>query len=176
MKISDDPRTITVSQTNFGKAVGLTSGRVTQMVQEGIVRRDDADPRGGVFLVESLGNYYKMKFGASKVADGDEDIDINVERAKRERAERQIAELKLAKMEGRVYDATTVEMVQTEMLANLRTQLLALPSKLAPMLEDKTRSEICEILTNEITEKLGELSEYCPEQYLEEEIEDEEAE
>lgn len=175
MKVACDPRQITVSQVNLSKALGVTANRVSQLIGEGIVIKDDADKKGGVMLLQSVRNYDAMKrSGRSAVqADDDEEIDINLERAKREAAERKIAELKLAKMEGRVYDARTVELVQTEMLSNLRTQLLAMPSKLAPMIEGKTKSEIYETLTSEITEKLEELSEYCPEQYLSEEVADE---
>lgn len=180
MKIKEDPRHIAVSQTNFGKVIGVTSGRVNQLITAGVVIRDETDPRGGVLLVESLQNYDRMKYGArpsgSGDADGGDDVDINVERAKREAAERKIAELKLAKMESRVYDARTVELVQTEMLSNLRTQLLGLPSKLAPIIEGHDKAEIYDILTKEIEERLGELAEYTPAQYTEEEISDAETE
>ena len=62
------------------------------------------------------------------------------------------------------------------MLSNLRTQLLGLPTKLAPILEGLKREEIYEVLTKEIKEKLSELAEYTPEQYLEEEVVDGEEE
>ena len=175
MKIKEDPRHIAVSQTNFGKAIGVTRRRVTQINTAGVVIRDETDPRGGVLLVESLQNYDRMKYGARPSSSGD-DVDINVERAKREAAERKIAELKLAKMESRVYDARTVELVQTEMLSNLRTQLLGLPSKLAPIIEGHDKAEIYDILTKEIEERLGELAEYTPAQYTEEEISEAETE
>lgn len=175
MKVNCDPRQITVSQVNLSKALGLSTVRIFQLINEGVVIRDNKDERGGVKLLESVRNYDRMKHGAS-VADGEEEIDINAERAKREAAERKIAELKLAKMEGKVYDARTVEMVQTEMLSNLRTQLLGLPTKLAPILEGLKREEIYEVLTKEIKEKLSELAEYTPEQYLEEEVVDGEEE
>ena len=74
-------------------------------------------------------------------------------------------------MERRAYSAKTVELVLTEMLSNLRTQLLGLPSKLAPQLEGKTRDQIYEVMTRELEERLSELSEYTPELFTEEEIE-----
>lgn len=177
MKVSEDPRQITVSQTNLGKALGLTPPRVNQLIQQGIAIRDEKDERGAVFLVKSLYNYWRDKF-SSKSAGDEDDVDINRERALREAAERKIAELKLAKMESRAYDARTVELVMTEQLSNLRTQLLGLPTKLAPILAEKSRDEIYEILTTEIKEKLAELSEYSPamfadEEYLEAERDDE---
>ena len=89
-----------------------------------------------------------------------------------------MAELKLAKMESRAYDARTVELVMTEQLSNLRTQLLGLPTKLAPILTGKGKDEIYGIITSEVKEKLAELFEYSPamfadEEYLEAERDDE---
>lgn len=174
MKVAADPRQITVSQSNFAKAVGLTTARVSQLIHEGVVIRDDNDARGGVMLLESFRNYDRMK-GASKPAPNDDDgegIDYMQEKALHERVKRELAELKLAKAEARAYDARTVEMVLTEMLSNLRTQLLGLPSKLAPQLEEKEKGEIYEVMTREIEEKLSELSEYTPEMFTSEEIEE----
>ena len=45
MKVSGDPRQITVSQSNFAKAVGLTTGRISQLIKEGVVIRDEKDAR-----------------------------------------------------------------------------------------------------------------------------------
>ena len=77
-------------------------------------------------------------------------------------------------MESNVYDARTVELVLTEMLSNLRTQLLGLPAKMAPTLVSKSREQIYESMTKEIEDKLGELSEYSPELFTQEEIDNDE--
>ena len=61
MKVTCDPRKITVSQTNLGKALGLTTGRVAQLIKEGVVFRDDNDKSGGVFLVKSVQAYTSFK-------------------------------------------------------------------------------------------------------------------
>ena len=94
------------------------------------------------------------------------------EKAKHEKIKREIAEHKLAIMEGNAYSAKTVELVMTEMLSNLRTQLLGLPTKLAPQLEGKTKEQIYVRLTREIEEKLSELSEYSPDLFTDEEVVD----
>ena len=169
MKVTCPAKEITVTQRNLATYLRITPARICKLVKEGTVIRDESDASGGVFFGDSLKNYLVRK---KEVVDSSDDIDINVERAKREAAERKIAELKLAKMENRVYDARTVELVQTEMLSNLRTQLLGLPSKLAPIIEMKSRDEVYEALTKEIEEKLGELADYTPEQYTKEEISD----
>ncbi|EPP17366.1 hypothetical protein G153_02714 [Megasphaera sp. BL7] len=169
MKVRGKAREITVTQRSLADAIGLTPPRISQLIQEGIVIRDEKDKSGGVFLVQSILNYKD----ATKGSGGDEDIDYMTEKARHEKTKREIAELRLAKMEHRVYSAKTVELVMTEMLSNLRTQLLGLPTKLAPQLEGKTKEEIYARLTKELEEKLSELSEYSPDLFTDEEVEEE---
>lgn len=173
MKVTGDPRKITVSQTNIAKALGITNARVSQLIKEGIVFRDENDKSGGVLLVKSVQAYTAFK-GA---ADGGDELDYMAEKAKHEKVKRELSELRLAKEEARAYDAITVEMVMTEMVSNLRTQLLGMPSKIAPMLDGASKDKIYSVLTEEIEEKLAELSEYKPDMFTSEEvIEGEEAE
>lgn len=165
MKVSGDIKKLTTTQRELGRAIGVTQQQISNLVKQGTVVRDDDDKSGGVLIFESVKRYYQGR----ATAQGEEEIDINRERALHEAADRKIAELKLAKMESRAYDARTVEMVMTEQLSNLRTQLLGLPTKLAPILAGKTREEIYETLTGEIKDKLSELSEYSPALFAEEE-------
>lgn len=173
MKVTCDPRKITVSQTNLGKALGLTSGRVAQLIKEGVVFKDENDKSGGVLLVKSVQSYTTFKGNG----DTDDELDYMAEKARHEKVKRELSELRLAKEEARAYDARTVELVMTEMVSNLRTQLLGLPSKLAPILHKANRDRIYAVMTQEIEEKLAELSEYRPEMFASEEVvESEEAE
>lgn len=169
MKVRGKAREITVTQRSLADAIGLTPPRISQLIQEGVVIRDEKDKSGGVFLVQSILNYKD----ATKGSGGDEDIDYMTEKARHEKTKREIAELRLAKMEHRVYSVKTVELVMTEMLSNLRTQLLGLPTKLAPQLEGKTKEAIYARLTKELEEKLSELSEYSPDLFTDEEVEEE---
>lgn len=170
VKVTGDPRKITVSQTNLAKVLGITTARVSQLIKEGIVFRDDNDKSGGVFLVKSIQAYTVFK-GASE---GDSELDYMAEKAKHEKVKRELSELRLAKEEARAYDAITVELVMTEMVSNLRTQLLGLPSKIAPMLDGAGKDKVYSVLTGEIEEKLSELSEYRPDMFTSEEVIDSE--
>ncbi len=166
MKITTDLKKLITTQKELGRAFGVTTQRINQLVKNGTVIRGD-DSSGGVLIFESTKNYYSAR--AVPVDGDDGDVpDINIERAKREKAEREMAELKLAKMHQRIYDAKTVELVLFESNSNLRTQLLGLPSKLAPILEGKSRAEISDLMTKEIEEKLSELADYNPELFSEE--------
>jgi phage terminase Nu1 subunit (DNA packaging protein) len=162
MKLTKGLKSLTTTQTELGKALGITQQRVHQLIEEGTVIRDENDSSGAVRVIPSLKNYYKTR----ATVDSPEEVDLMTERARHEKAKREIAELKLAKLQGSAYDAKTVELVMTEMASNLRTQLLGLPSKLAPILEGHKKEEIYEILTKEIEEKLSELSSYSPDLFM----------
>jgi phage terminase Nu1 subunit (DNA packaging protein) len=169
VKIPKGLLSLTTTQTEMGRALGITPGRVHQLIDEGIAIRDPKDNAGAILVIQTVKNFYSQKYlGATE----DGAPDLNEERAKHEKAKREIAELKLAKLQGKVYLARTVELVMTEMASNLRTQLLGLPSKLAPILEGQKKEEIYEILTKEIEEKLSELSNYSPDLFMNSEVEE----
>lgn len=168
MKISKDLMSLTTTQKEMAHALKLTTPRINQLIGEGIAVRDPKDGRGGIFVVETIKNYYSQRGSGSM---DDDAPDLNEERARHEKAKREIAELKLAELQGKVYPARTVELVMTEMASNLRTQLLGLPSKLAPILEGQKKEEIYAILTKEIEEKLSELSSYSPDLFMDAEPE-----
>ena len=162
MKVTGNIKLMTVSQTNLAAALDLTTGRITQLIQEGVVIRDKKDKSGGVFLFDSLKTYFT---GKAESTDG---LNLREERARHEKVKREITELKLKKLDGSVYNARTVELVMIEQLVTLRTKLLGLPMKLAPQLEGKSKEEMYKIMTAEIEENLAELSEYKPELFKEE--------
>lgn len=166
LKISKDINNVVTTQTQMARALKVSQPRVNQMIKDGTLPTDE---RGSVLLVEGMRRY----FLSVKAGDDDSQVDFDRERALHEKAKREIAELKLEKMRKNAYSAKVVEYVMTAMAANLRTQLLGLPSKLAPMLEWKSKEEIYSLLTTEIEEKLAELSAYSPDLFSDE-IDDEE--
>lgn len=129
MKVSKNLKLLTTTQSEMANIMGVSQQRVSQLISENVILRDK---NNSVLVIESLKNYYKLKANS----ENSDDIDFQKERALHEKTKREIAELKLAKMQRSAYDARTVELVLTEMLSNLRTQFLGLPSKLAPILED----------------------------------------
>ena len=156
-KITQGINAVTVTQTEMGRAIGVTRQRVGQLIQDGTFK---TDANGSLLLVENLRRFYQET--------ADEEADFNKEKALHEKAKREIAELQLQKMKKQAYSARVVEYVMTEMLSNLRTQLLGLPSKLAPMIEGKSKDDIYTTMTTEIEEKLSELSDYSPDLFDEE--------
>lgn len=165
MKVTSPIKDLTCTQTLLSRALGLSTARVNQLIDLGVVIRDEKDPSGGVMLFQSIKNYYQSK----SATDDRNDADFWQEKGRHERAKRQLAELKLAKEEGRIYSASVVENVMIEQLAGLRTHLSGLGVKLAPLLVGKTTAEIASIIGSEVEERLEELSEYKPELFDENE-------
>ena len=153
MRIQGEIKQATCTQTQLGRALGVSKQRVGQLIEEKIVVRDESSTNGQVILFESLQNYF-----LSKNASGD-GVNFWKEKGLHEKAKRELTELKLAKSRGELYEASTVENVMTEQLANFRTKLLGLPSKYSRQIEGKKRGEIYDILTAAIEECLTELAE-----------------
>jgi len=157
-KVTGNFKAWTVTQTLFAQIIGVSIPRVNQLIEEGIVHRNPADKSGGVLLIQSLKDVIESRKSGSNTDGSNSDANFWKERGLHEKAKRQMAELKYKKAEAAVYDASTVEMAFIEMLTTLRSHLLGLPSKFAVQLEGKSRSEIYDVLTKEIEEKLMELS------------------
>lgn len=153
MKLNGEIQDATCTQRQLSRALKLSTTRINQLIDEGIVVRDESSRSGQVMLFESLQNYF-----LSKNATGD-NVNFWKERGLHEKAKRELAEVKLAKTRGELYEASVVEGVLVEVLTNFRNKLLGLPSKYAAQLEGKTRAEIYSSLSAAIEEELAELSE-----------------
>ena len=151
-KIKSNLNEITCSQKALAEALGLSAMRVNQLIDEDIVVVDESDKNHGVFVFDSLKNYFLSKNVAGS------GVDFWKERGLHERAKRQLAELKVKQTEGELYLASEVEQTFLELVMMFRNNLLGLPSKFAPILEGKSREEISTLLTQEIEERLKELS------------------
>lgn len=154
--VDDEIQLMTCTQTQLARALNLSKQRVNQLIDEGIVVRDETSFTGQVMLLESLRNFFLSRSGH---LGGEISVNFWKERGLHEKAKRELAEIKLAQARGELYDASEVESVFTELLTNFRNKLLGLPAKLAPQLEGKSRGEINSMLTAEIEENLAELTE-----------------
>lgn len=169
MKISKGLLQLTTTQNGMAQALGISQPRVHQLIQEGVVVKDS---QGNVLVVDSLRNYYNRQAAEQEP----ENLELGKERALHERVKRELAEIELAKRRNEVHEARDVELVMTDMLVNLRSQLLAVPAKMAPLLVGKTKDEINQQLTDEIQTRLTELSDYQPTMFSGEEAEPDETE
>lgn len=155
---------ITVSASVLGKLFSVSDGRVRQMAREGILARA---AKGRYKLADSIKNYIlNLKLSADRTdAEPSGSISYEKEKALHERAKRRIAELKLQTMKGELHKGSDVEMVMSDMLAAFRTRVMNIPSKVAPVLENRDAAFIKNKLTNEVTEALNELKDYDPKMF-----------
>jgi hypothetical protein len=89
--------------------------------------------------------------------------DFDEARTRKMNAEAELAELQLATVHGTLVVADDVVTAWDDVLGALKTKLLSLPSKGAPVLSTETDPNVCQnILTDLINETLEELSNYDP--------------
>jgi len=157
-----DIDSLTVSAAVLGNIFGVTDRRIRQMAEEGIIVRA---AKGRYNLVDSLKNYILSLKLAVDSNDGDNpdgELNFEEEKALHERVKRHISEMKLQTMKGELHKADDVRHVMTDMLSSFKTRMMNIPSKVAPVLEDRDAGYIKERLTSEVTEALNELKDYNP--------------
>ncbi|WP_425057631.1 hypothetical protein SCACP_21480 [Sporomusa carbonis] len=161
LQVIKDLSEILTTSDGLAGCIGLSRPRVIQLANEGIL---DRDKNSKYVVADNIKRYIDyIKNGGKTTQSSDEfQADYWEEKAIHEKAKRELTEIKLAKIQGKMHDARDVELVMTEMLINLRTQLLGLPSNLAPQLAGKTQEEIYDMMNREIESKLNELRDYSP--------------
>lgn len=150
------------SSSELAGLLTISDRRVRQLAETEVLTRQ---PEGDFILPEAIEEYYAYKYKP------DEAVDYMEEKALHEKTKRELAELELAKRRGEVHDAEDVQIVMTDMLTNLRSQLLGLPTKMAQLLANRDAGYIDTALTEEIEERLAELSEYSPTLFSRENVE-----
>lgn len=151
------------SAQDLAELLRITSRRVNQLAGMHILTRDEENRYD---LPSNIDAYFKYKYTSQ------EDVDYGREKAMHEAAKRRLAELELAKRNSEVHEAKDVEFVMTDMLTNLRSQLLGIPAKMAPVLAGQAEAYIMQSLTDEIQSRLTELSDYRPDMFTEKEAVD----
>lgn len=99
-----------------------------------------------------------------RIDTGDEGLlDLQTERAKLAKAQRQKLEREIATLDGKLIPAEDVERVWSGMIGAFRARMLALPSRLAPVVAAEVEPGSCfAALQAGIHEALTELSQYDP--------------
>lgn len=154
---------VTVSAQVLSQIIGVTDRRIRQLAEENILVRVS---KGRYNLMESVKNYIltlKVAMDSDGRDNPDGELVLEEEKALYERVKRHIAELKLQVMKGELHKSADVERVMTDMLVAVRTRLLAIPSKLAPILVSRNDiGFVKDTVNKEILEVLNELCDYNP--------------
>lgn len=164
--MTKDISAITVNSSSLEKIIGVSDRRIRQLAEEGVIVRA---AHGRYKLMDSITNYIlnlKVAMEASGTKTPDGELDLEEEKAIHERVKRHISELKLQIMKGDLHKSEDVERVMTDMLVSVRTKLLSMPAKLAPLLV--ARSDIDYIrraINREVLESLNELKDYNPKDF-----------
>lgn len=134
----------------------VSERRVRQLRDEKVI----ADMRPGLYDLTDTNHRY-INYLRKRNPESDEVIDYNTERAKLVRAKRKNEEYELQIKENQLHPAEDIEHVMTDMLMNFKARLMAIPSKLSPVLCKKTdKAEIFKLLKEHIDEALTELSDF----------------
>ncbi len=162
----DDISDLTVSAKVMGECLSVGDRMVRHLADEGLLKRDS---HGKYLLLHSVKNYI-LALKASKAGEhvdvGPGNVlDLNQEKASNEHWKALINEIKLQLIQGKVHKSEDVGRVLTNMLLQFKNKIIAIPAKMAVKLEGKSKQEIQEIVTEELSAALDELSEYSPADY-----------
>lgn len=161
-----DISAITVNSATLEKIIGVSDRRIRQLAEENIIIRA---AKGRYKLMDSISNYIltlkvAIESGNSESPDGE--IDLEEEKAIHERVKRHISELKLQTMKGDLHKSEDVERVMTDMLVSIKTKLLSMPTKLAPILVSRNDIDfVRNTINREVLDALNELKDYNPKEF-----------
>lgn len=138
----------------ISKVLGITERRINQLRADGIIR----EYRENLFILSGAVQDYIDYIKNGSTADG---TDYNAERALLAKAKRENQELDLKIKKKELHESADIERIITDMLINFKSRLMAIPSKLSPVLAKKTdNAEIFNILRESIEEALTELADF----------------
>ncbi|GHU42236.1 hypothetical protein FACS1894111_05830 [Clostridia bacterium] len=142
----------------IARILDLTERRVRQLKEQKIIAEYKDVP--GLYELTTTVHAY-VNYLRKRNPESGEDIDYNTERAKLIRAKRKNEEFDLGVKEGNLHTSEDIQTVMTDMLINFKSRLMAIPSKLSPVLSKKTdKAEIHRILKDSVDEALNELSDF----------------
>jgi phage terminase Nu1 subunit (DNA packaging protein) len=140
----------------IAKLLDLSERRVQQLSREGVIPKAT---RGQYDLVGSVRGYVRyLRNQAAKAQAGAPDYAS--ERTRFIRARADLAEMEAAEKRGAVIPAADVEAAWIAVLARLRTRILALPDRLAPLVHaEASPAGVRDTLRGALREALEELAE-----------------
>ncbi|GHV06323.1 hypothetical protein FACS1894217_04770 [Clostridia bacterium] len=138
----------------------LSERRVRQLRDEGILK-EDSRLVGMYELVPNVRAYVRFLRNGDAAGDGTGKVDYNTERALLMRAKRQREEFDLRLRAGELHETADIENTFMSALANFKSRLMGIPSKLSPILSKKTdKTEIYRIIKAATDEALNEMSHF----------------
>lgn len=152
-----------VKSSDLAHLFGLTTRRIQQLTEEGVLIATGAGKQRRYPLCENVQAY--IKFWQDKANSTDNaarnlelkklgaEVDLKESKAK-------LAKLQVEETEGNLHSAEDVEAVMTDIVINMRNTLLGLPGKLAVDLMGLTAAEISERIRQEVNNVLSDFANY----------------
>ncbi|MBS6063667.1 MAG: hypothetical protein KH972_07350 [Peptostreptococcaceae bacterium] len=139
----------------IAKMLDLTERRVRQLRDEGVIQ----EKLPGLYeLLPTNHAYINYLKGNAK---SEENLNYYTERAKLVKTKRLNEELDLKLRKKGLHEAAIIQEVMAEMLSNFKVRLMAIPTKLSPVVAvEKDRKKIYKILQEAVEEALNELSDF----------------
>lgn len=155
--IVDDIAQMKANLGDIQLLLGVSKSEVKRLVDEAIIKKD---LRGTYDLLHSLKGYIgylQVRSGGTKGVSAD----YHEERSRLTRAQADKAEFEASVMAGKLVDVDQLIQAWESMLSSMRAKLLALPSKMAPVLADEDVPGVVQgIIDDYMREALEELASY----------------
>lgn len=160
--MSKDPLTpdVTISQTAFGREVGVSVGAINQLAARGILTKVNSS--GGLNFRQALLDYCAHLRSVAGNGSGsvDLDLDLTAERARKAKEEADRLEMQNALLRGELLKREDVDAAVIGAFARVRARLISVPAKVAPLaIGLDTPAEIEAEVRRGIYDALRELSE-----------------
>ena len=145
----------TYPMATMAKLLDLSPRRIRQLVDEGVFPRHE---RGRYALVPVVRGYIHYLRERAVNADVGPD-ELGKHRARKLKAEADQLEMRSGEMRGELIAASEFHQMVTSAFTRVRSKMLALPSKLAPVVAiEKTAAEVEKVLRDAVHEALAELA------------------
>lgn len=155
--IVDDIAQMTANLGDIQLILGVSKSEVKRLVDESIIKKD---LRGTYDLLHSIKGYIgylQVRSGGTKGVSAD----YHEERSRLTKAQADKAEFEAALMAGRLVDVEQLTQAWEGMLSSMRAKLLAIPSKVAPIIADEDEPGVVQnIIDDYMREALEELASY----------------
>lgn len=146
----------TISQAEIAELLGISTRVVRDYVSRGIIV---SSPQPGRYLTQaSIAGYLTSLRNKAMGRGGEDGPSLADERAKSEAVNRRIAEIKLAQLQGEVLTLDEVSAQWSQLCAQMRAAVLALPSKARSTIPHLTPhdGEVLRTLAREVLSMLAE--------------------
>lgn len=143
-----DLRRMKVSFEEVAKFLNLSKSSFYRLIESGVIPKSED---GEYILGEVVESYWRNQFDTEG---------LKAAQTRLTTAQAEIKELELAEMRGEMHRASVIQKIWAERNVNIKSRLLAIPSKIAPELIGQDLPGVMTKLKDAVCEVLNELAEY----------------